>query len=612
MADAQAANARGHLGEAERLLRHLLTMDEGDLEAKLFLGMTLGKMEQNVEAAQVLREVLAELPGSFEALFWSSILRRKAGDLPNAVEYARKAAAIQPQSPFAQNNLGLCEMESRNFEAAATAFARSTASRSDNATVFNNLGVCLGFLGRDEDAINAFRQAIKLAPNSLESHLELAKLLGGLNKLTESIREASLALEIDPRCSRAHCLLALSLLHSNRAEEAKHHAEQAIEIEPENALAHATVGSVRQSQGDIEGANVAFRMSINLDPSQAYGYFALTHNKRITEQDRPMLANMEVVAAANRLPPQEIGSLHYGLGKGYENLGEYEKSMAHYDEANRIIRKLRFGDEPYDSKRAAAATDAKTSRYTKAFFVEAKSQGLESDLPIFIVGMMRSGTTLVEQILSSHPAVFAAGELDFWPDRSIEGLNRELMPDFPKLRTLANEYLSVLGTIGPDARFVTDKMPANYLALGQIHSAFPNARIIHMQRHPVDTAISIYATPNRARIDYAHDKHSIVVAYKEYLRLMAHWRKVLPGDLFLEVRYEDLVQDREGVARLLAEFCGLTWDDAMLQHEGNERSVLTPSAWQVRQPIYKTSVERWKRFEPWLGPFKELLAKGGC
>ncbi len=608
IAAAQIANASGKIAEAERLFRLLVSRDESDLEAALYLGMTLAKAGKTDQALPTLLAVLEKDPDSFEALFWASILTRKVGDLERAAAFARRSVSIQPESPHALNNLGICEMELRNFDAAVAAFAQSAARRPDNPTVFRNAGVCLGFLGRDEEAIDAFQKAAHLAPNNPDNHLDLAKLYGALNEHEASIREAKLALRIDPGSAKANSLLALSLLHSDRADEAKRYSERAVGLDPKNALAYATLGSILQSQGDIDGANSAYLKSIELDPSQAFGYFALTHCKRITEEDRPLLVQMETLAEANRLPPQEIGSLHFGLGKGYENLGDFEKSMRHYNEANMLIRKLRYGGALFDKGQAALATDAKTSRYTKSFFQKSKDMGLDSDLPIFIVGMMRSGTTLVEQILSSHPDVAAGGELDFWPDRSIEGLDHHLMPDFPKLRALAGEYLQMLRRIGPGAAHVTDKMPANFLALGQIHSALPNARIIHMQRHPVDTALSIFATPNRARIDYANDKEAIVAAYKEYLRLMAHWRTVLPRDRLFEVRYEDLVQDRESVGKKLAEFCGLEWHDSMLQHEVNERSVLTPSAWQVRQPIYKTSVARWKKFEPWLGPFTELLS----
>ena len=225
--------------------------------------------------------------------------------------------------------------------------------------------------------------------------------------------------------------------------------------------------------------------------------------------------------------------------------------------------------------------------------------------------MMRSGTTLVEQILSSHSQIGASGENRFWPlnrPALFGSSGRTLKPS--DLPGFGRRYVEALRKVVPSDKHVTDKMPANYEMLGAIHVALPNARIIHMKRNPVDTCISIYATPNRVPIDYAYDRENIVFAYEQYLRLMEHWRTVLPANRFLEVNYEDIVQDRETQARKMLDLIGLDWDEALMHHEQNQRNVITPSLWQVRQPIYTSSVERWRRYEPWLGAFKKLMTEG--
>ncbi len=607
MSAAQAAHAAGDLRESERMFRQLTAVNAEDWEAKLFLGIVVAKKGDGTAASRLLQEVLGQNPSSFEAQFWLSILRRKEGRLPEAIELARKAAALQPQSPIAQNNLGVCEMEARNLEGAAAAFARSSQLRPNDPTVLFNLGTCLGLVGRDEQALEILRRAAGLAPNSLDIRLLIAKTLLNLNELGGAIKEGYAALRLDPNSASVHRLLGLALMHQGRAKAAREHVDRALAIEPNEGSAYATLGSILQSSGSIAESNEAFRRSIELEPKQGHAYFSLVHNHRLCEEDREILTRMEGLVAEGALPPKEVSSLEYGLGKGYEDLAEYEKAMTHYDEANRLARRLKFGGSPYDARQASAATDLKMRRYTRAFFEAACPRGLMTDVPIFIVGMMRSGTTLVEQILSSHPDVAAGGEQEFWSKRGLECIGSNGEPDLVKLRVLSREYQKHLVAIDPEALHVTDKMPANYLYLGLIHAAFPNARIVHTRRSPADTAISIYATPNRARIDYAHDKASIVAAYKEYARLMDHWRTVLPADRFMEVRYEDLVDDRGKVTRALAEFLDLPWHDSMLTPESNDRSVVTPSVWQVRQPMYRTSIERWRRFEPWLGPFGELL-----
>jgi hypothetical protein len=236
--------------------------------------------------------------------------------------------------------------------------------------------------------------------------------------------------------------------------------------------------------------------------------------------------------------------------------------------------------------------------------------GLPGDLPIFVVGMMRSGTTLAEQIISSHPQVGGAGEQLFWPGAA--GSREKLFGsgsaklDLRRFRGLAEEYLKVLETFAPGMPKVVDKMNTNYLLLGLLHVLYPNARIVHMKRNPIDTCLSIWKTPVANGIDLCGSKENVVAAYEQYARLMAHWRQVLPAGSMLEVQYEELVSDQDRVTREMISFCGLPWDDACLKPEENERSVKTPSVWQVRQPMYKTSVERWRKYEAWLGAFAEL------
>ena len=230
------------------------------------------------------------------------------------------------------------------------------------------------------------------------------------------------------------------------------------------------------------------------------------------------------------------------------------------------------------------------------------------DLPVFIVGMPRSGTTLVEQILSSHPDVVAGGELNFWGDR----LSGWVAPtigavEAGALAKAAEDFSAELRRIGPHALRVTDKTPRNFELLWLIRLAFPDARIIHCRRRPVDTCLSIFFLNFSARQGYACNRGDLVFFYRQYERLMDHWRRALPADRFTEVEYETLVADREAQTRRLIAFCGLDWDEACLAPERNNRLVKTPSLWQVRQPVYTTSVERWRRYEPWLGELRELL-----
>jgi hypothetical protein len=235
---------------------------------------------------------------------------------------------------------------------------------------------------------------------------------------------------------------------------------------------------------------------------------------------------------------------------------------------------------------------------------------IESERPILVVGMIRSGTTLMEQLLARHPAIGGAGEQPFW-SKNEDMINRTVgagKADSAFFTSLAHGYLDVLGRVDATSARVVDKLPSNYQVLGPIRAALPNARIIHCRRNPVDNALSIYMMYFDTSPSYGHDRDNIVFMYRQYERLMEHWRSVLPPDRFMEVDYEDVVADSEAVIRRVIAFCGIEWDDRWHQPQDDLRSVRTPSLWQARQPVYRRSMERWRNYEPWLGELKQLLA----
>jgi hypothetical protein len=231
---------------------------------------------------------------------------------------------------------------------------------------------------------------------------------------------------------------------------------------------------------------------------------------------------------------------------------------------------------------------------------------------LFIVGMIRSGTSLMEQIVSSHPDVAGAGELSFWHDHEQDCWGADGLPDPERLQQISGMFVELIQSKAPQARRVTDKLPHNFALIGEIASALPEARFIHCRRSPADNCLSVYTTAYQRPPVFAHDRANIAFAYREYARMMDHWRAVLPADRLLEVSYEEMVQDREAVVRRVIEFIGLPWHEACLRHEENQRAVRTPSLWQVRQPIYTTSMQRWRRFEEWIPEFVELEKELGA
>jgi len=338
------------------------------------------------------------------------------------------------------------------------------------------------------------------------------------------------------------------------------------------------------------------------EPGRAGIYYDLVRTRPLTEADRPLIRRM--LAAARSLDgAEERVKLHLAIAKAFDDLHDYAQAMRHIAKANQARKSL----VTFDGGAIARHVDAVIARFTPDFIASRVERGNPSALPVMIVGMPRSGTTLVEQILSSHPAVVGAGELHFWSTRD---------PLFDPRRTdawlseyqseTAREALGRLAEIAPNARRVIDKNPFNFFWLGVINVVFPKAIIIHCRRHPIDTCLSISSTYLAPRADFPADSESLVTYYRHYERLMAHWRAVLPPERFIEVDYEPLIADPEAASRKLIAALSLDWDPACLRPEQNPRVVKTNSTWQVRQPIYGTAVERWRRYEPWLGALREL------
>ncbi len=296
--------------------------------------------------------------------------------------------------------------------------------------------------------------------------------------------------------------------------------------------------------------------------------------------------------------------LHLAIGKAADDLGDYALAMQHFDAGDAVRR----SSLSFDSAAFAVEIDQLIARCTPELIARAPELGSCDATPVLILGMPRSGTTLVEQIVSNHPEVGAGGELHFWNQRGPAWHRSGAAgTETPFLAKAAADYLGVLRAIAPRAARVTDKMPFNFLWAGLIHLAFPRAIIIHCRRAAVDTALSIHQTHFHPSLAFPTGGDELVMYFRSYQRLIDHWRSVLPPDRFIEVDYEELTRAPEPVIRRIIAACGLDWHDACLRPESNPQAVRTPSKWQARQPIYRNSVARWRRYEPWLGPLRALV-----
>ena len=434
--------------------------------------------------------------------------------------------------------------------------------------------------------------------------LKLADMTLSLGNYLEAIEACQEVLRTEPNEGQALLLLGQAFSELGQEDEADRWFEKLLEQNPalEDVFLHRALSL--QSQGRFDLAAEQFEKALKIRPEQGFAYYGLVSGRRITQEDRSLVERMEALEASDTLGDSEAAQLQYALGKALDNLGEYEAALGHFDQANEIVFRTQMSRRAFDQKRFSEQIDAAIQIFTKDRFEKGRSNASDSQRPLFVVGMLRSGTTLTEQILSSHPDIAGAGELPFWManEHSLIDYSGSKVKDH-KVQYAAKQYLEILESVDSSALRVTDKNPANVLALGLIHLAFPNAKIIHTMRHPVDTFLSIYMTPVRTPPEFACNRENIVFAYEQYLRLMEHWRSVIPQDSLLEIRYEDLVANKEGVTRQMVEFVGLPWTSDCLHHEENRRTVRTPSFWQVRQPMYSSSVGRWKHYLPWLGAF---------
>ena len=528
----------------------------------------------------------------------------QSGKFAAAITALRRATTLNPEDVLAHHALGQAYLHSGHFAEAAVSLQLAVILKDDLANAHLDLAAALGALARDREAVAACRQAVKLAPQSARGH----HLLGELLETTGEVEEAALSFRLSANCvpetSESRLDLARALLLERNVAEAEACLRGAIVLDPGSDELYRALGDLLAAEGRFDEAVEACDRALSLNPLQVPAHLLTVRVKKCTESDRPRLARMLSTFRRSGVTDAHRLFLHFAIGKMLDDLGDYCGAMRHFDAANKIkSRSTRF-----DRAALVSAVDRRIEQFTSAFFAANTAFGLNDETPVIIVGMPRSGTTLLEQIVSSHPMISAGEELFFWFNRARSpgvALATSLTPEAGS--RLAQEYVALLRRIGPAAARVTDKQTFNFQQLGLIYLVLPKARIIHCRRNPIDTCLSMYSTYFKGRLEFVSDKADLGFAYKQYLKIMQHWREVLPSDRLLEVDYKDLVADREMATRRLIDFCGLDWDDNCLQPERNERLVSTASVWQARQPVFATSLERWRRYEPWIGELRQLL-----
>lgn len=603
----------GATTEAARYCKRALELTPDYANAYNILGLIADREHDSAQAEAHLRKALQLDPKHVSALNNLATLYAGMDRNQQAVDLYRHALTINPDYFDAWNNLGLGLLHMRDLEGASAAFTHAIRCNPASADAHNNAGNARLALGDYRAAVEHLRTAVKLNPAFAKAFNNLGNALLMLQIRRENYSEAERcyhkALALEPDLAEAWLNLGISLHSQAKYAEALEHYNQALRQKPGYEDALAARSSALEHLGRFDEALTAVQPlidagSTNINVAIAWG--ALAKRYQTTGQAIALLEHI----IDDRLDSRNPGDAHFLLGKLYDDCERYEQAFHQYELANAI------NPPPYRHADIVRRYRQLAHVFTREHQVSRPHASNESELPVFIVGMPRSGTSLVEQILSSHPEVYGAGELEDIgdiPDRFSSEMGA-LMPypdclniaDAQAFDRIANRYLETLRKLGGEVLRVTDKMPHNFQAMGMIERLFPKARVIHCQRDPIDTCLSIWSLQFNVHHAYSYSLHDLGIYYRQYQRLMAYWAQTLHLPI-MDVSYETLIDNQERVSRQMIDFIGLEWDDNCLQFHKSERVVATFSYDQVRQPIHRKSLHRWKNYQPWISPLIDAL-----
>ena len=604
---AREALSRGDVGGAKSRITFVLRSNPDSPEAHFGNAMICISQEMHAEALASFESALKADPSNGDLLAWAALTCLNLWNGSRAEYFARRLTRYQPQ----------------------------------NDRAFFLLSSALSLQGRLEDALEAIDGALRIQPGEPDFIVAKAQLLGRLKWSSQAIEWYRRALQLRPT-PELSLELAQSLIdegHSREALSILHEVSLALpaESQPFELLAQActeiqefdaaagywasaerltldTVGltTVRANSeiyaGRLGVAEKLLRAALAEDPSAVQFYRPLTTIIKITEADAGLVDEMERLCDDPSIDRFSIRDLNYALGKAYHDLGEFKRAIGRYDEANRIAYEQSSTCQRFDSKAWRAYTDVQIEFFSKERVKQLAAEGLDTDLPLFILGMIRSGTTLTEQILGRHSKVHAGGETTFWPDHRGEVFDpRSGSFDSAAGRRFGQTFQRTLASYAGDAKYATEKNPSNITIAAILHCVFPHAKIVHVKRNPVDNLLSIWMTPIQTGLPFVYNRENLVFAYREYQRLATHLAAVLPEAVFQTFEYEQITSEPEGTIGGMLKFLDLLPEEGCFHPDRSLRTVRTPSFYQVRQPINTESQQKWRRYEPWLGPFSDLL-----
>lgn len=613
------------------------------------LGEVLRQNGQTDEAAKCLERAIELEPKNPQALNNLGIIHYERGKFQDAATFYRRALEIRTDMAEALNNLGNALRLTGDLEGAITAYQDALMRRELYPEAYNNLGTLLQQDGKLEEAEHALRKAIAQRAQYVDAHNNLANLYVAQKRDVEALRVLGDALKFAPTNPQTLLITARIQLQRGNFPAAEQATRAVIQQQPDNAEALTVLGqvlhetdrydealemlakAVEANPGNPEALNfygVALKSVGRLDDAREYILKALKLNGGIFGAyanlndlvdfsqgiGDELFNRMDAIFESAKDPQSDAFlPLHFAYAKALDDRGEHERALEHYIVGGRMKR----AQLVYDEQETFAFFDAIREAFPKEIFEDRKCAGMDDERPVFIIGMPRSGSTLVEQILSSHPKIFGAGEVKYL-SRAI-GQLRDRLPSLPKypqmmakitpaqLDLIAKKYLEALTAGAGNAKRVTDKLLTNYFFVGLIHLLYPKAKFVNTVRDPVDTCLSGFTKLFKDDMSHSYDLAELGRYYGKYRELMEHWHKVLPEGILTTVRYEDIVTDTAKEAKTLVEFIGLKWDPRCLDFHKSDRPVKTASVAQVRKPIYTTALARWKKYGTGLQPLVDAL-----
>jgi tetratricopeptide (TPR) repeat protein len=604
---------QGNPAEATKHFRAIVKGNPTHAPSRANLANALAEAEKTAEAIAEYREALVLAPQLIHARLGLAAQLRKSNKQDEAIIEYTKILDGDRSNHAAFNGLGLAYRDNEDLPRALECFEHAVGLAPKNADYRLNFGFTLHKYTLDDLAAQQLYEAVKLRPESLDAIVLLAEVLQGQHRFDEAKECYDRTIAIKANEPELYERLGFVYLDMGDTAHALENFNIALRYNEERPGGLLGVGRCHMEYGHSAEATATFEKVLARHPDNHAAYFYLAASRKFKNDDS-LIPQLKLLAEKTG---DNLGAiaLNFALGKIHDDLKQWDAAFGYYSKGNR----LRNAEYQYDPQAEEERFAQLIQTFSQEFLAEHRHLGCDSEMPVFIVGMPRSGTTLTEQIISSHPQVIGAGEVEFW------GRAPTAVPYLLKTQTaypacisemqtvharqFADSYTALLRKIagpGADPARITDKMPHNFVQLGLIALLFPKARIVHCMRDAMDNCLSIYFQNFGGEHDYAYDLANLGHHHRQYERLMQHWHSVLPGRIF-EIRYEDTIADPEYWSRKLIAHVGLEWDDACLAPHKLERTVKTASHWQVRQPIYKTSVQRWKNYEQHLGPLKEAL-----